>query len=178
MHVGRDAYVGLCRLPGGEVNVCGLFRRRVGEPAAGNSLELLRGAPGSELNRRLRDARFDAESFCAVAGLSFRPQNVGARDCRVGDALALIPPITGNGMSIAFESAVLAAAPLEAYARDGKTWEGALKEIAALFRKQFSVRLAWAARLQRVIFSSAAQPALGLLVRLPFVWRTCFTLTR
>ena len=90
----------------------------------------------------------------------------------------MIPPLTGNGMSIAFESAALAADALEAYARNRKTWESALREIAALFRGQFAARLAWAARLHGVIFSPAAQPVLGLLVRLPFVWRACFMLTR
>src|SRR5205807_8069769 len=30
MHVTPDGYVGVCRLPGNEANVCGLFRRLVG----------------------------------------------------------------------------------------------------------------------------------------------------
>ena len=37
MHVARNGYVGLCRLNGGEVNVCGLFRRHTNEGELGQT---------------------------------------------------------------------------------------------------------------------------------------------
>ena len=51
MHVGRNGYVGLCRLDGGEVNVCGLFRRKSQGDMPQNGFDLLRGNPGSVLER-------------------------------------------------------------------------------------------------------------------------------
>ena len=107
MHVSPRGYVGLCRVDGGAVNVCGLFRRRAGEDQTPqNWREWLRGQAGSPLNRRLAAAEFDESSFCAVAGISLRPQRAAARaECCVGDAITMIPPVTGNGMSMAFESA-------------------------------------------------------------------------
>jgi len=48
MHVSSGGYVGLCRQPGGVVNVCGLFRRKPGSgELAGNWQEQLRGPAGS-----------------------------------------------------------------------------------------------------------------------------------
>ena len=52
MHVSADNYVGVNRINGGEVNVCGLFRGRPGETRE-SGFELLRGKPGSPLRERL-----------------------------------------------------------------------------------------------------------------------------
>ena len=80
MHVSPQGYVGLCKIAGGEVNVCGLFRKRAGESGTvKNWRDLLRGQPGSPLRQRFAIAEFDENSFCAVAGLSLRPQRAAAR---------------------------------------------------------------------------------------------------
>src|SRR6185503_10919297 len=83
MHVARDSYVGLCRLASGEVNVCGLFRRRTDAASHGDSMNWLRGERDSILFQRLEHAQFDPESFCAVAGLSLRPQTIDSSECRI-----------------------------------------------------------------------------------------------
>ena len=110
MHVSPQGYVGLCKINRGEVNVCGLFRKRADEGGETNNWRgLLRGQPGSPLRQRLASAEFDENSFCAVAGISLRPQRAASRaGICVGDAITMIPPVTGNGMSMAFESAELA----------------------------------------------------------------------
>ena len=178
MHLARDSYVGLCRLAGGEVNVCGLFRRRTNEPARGESLSWLRGGHGAKLFQRLEHAEFDPESFCAVAGLSLRPQPINSSECRIGDALTMIPPITGNGMSMAFESALLAVEPLIAYAREGTQWTKAMEGIADALQRSFARRLRWAGLFHRVLFSRFSSPALSLLFRSERGWRTAFAATR
>ena len=89
----------------------------------------------------------------------------------------MIPPITGNGMSIAFESAELAAGPLTAYAREEQTWNDALDRIAASHRKRFSARLRSAWFLHRLIFSKVGQPMLGLAFRFTPLWRLSFAAT-
>jgi 2-polyprenyl-6-methoxyphenol hydroxylase-like FAD-dependent oxidoreductase len=106
MHFVPSGYVGLCRLAGGEVNICGLFRSKSVVPdLAQRWREWLGGPPASALHSRVAEARFDEDSFCSVAGLCLRPQRATQRnECCVGDALTMIPPVTGNGMSMAFES--------------------------------------------------------------------------
>jgi 2-polyprenyl-6-methoxyphenol hydroxylase-like FAD-dependent oxidoreductase len=181
MHVSSRGYVGLCRVNGGAVNVCGLFRRRSGEDQTPQNWRgWLRGQAGSPLNRRLATAEFDENSFCAVAGISLRPQRAAARaECCVGDAISMIPPVTGNGMSMAFESAEMAVEPLAAWSRDNISWDDARRQIARGCDKAFTRRLAWAKWLQRMMLAPSWQNVLVRFVaHSEWFWRTAFERTR
>lgn len=180
MHLGRNGYVGLCRLGDGEVNVCGLFHRQAGDDLPQNGFALLRGQPGTALNERLARAEFDENSFCSVAGLSLKPQRAADKaDCCIGDALTMIPPVTGDGMSLAFESAQLAAEPLIAFSRGETPWQPARQTIARLCDRAFSRRLAWAKWLQAAMFSRLWQKVLfAALARSDGFWRLAFERTR
>ena len=181
MHMSPNGYVGLCRLIGGEVNVCGLFRR--GEEADagdGRARERLRGRPGSPLHQRLSAAEFDEDSLCAVAGLSLRPHRAGERgEFCVGDAITMIPPVTGNGMSMAFESAELALEPLTRWSRGEISWPAAQQTLARRCDAAFARRLAWARWLQTLLLSARWQrPLLFLAGRSDWLWRFWFGRTR
>lgn len=169
MHLLPSGYVGLCALSGGEVNICGLFRR---DPATGerpgNWRELLRGPAGSRLHERLREAIFLDDSFCSVAGLSLRPRRAEFdSECSVGDSVTMIPPVTGNGMSMAFESAELATGPLLDYCQGHSDWASARRAVATACDRRFASRLAWARRLQWLILQPRWQ---GLLLRCATNW--------
>jgi 2-polyprenyl-6-methoxyphenol hydroxylase-like FAD-dependent oxidoreductase len=181
MHLGPAGYLGISRLNGGEVNVCGLFRRRAqGTEAPLDWRETLRGAPGSHRHQRLADAVFDEASFCSVAGLSLRPRRAEAADeCCIGDAITMIPPVTGNGMSMAFESAELAVAPLADYSAGKISWDAARQSIAWSCDRTFARRLAWARWLQKMMFLPAPQDLLvPLIPRPPWLWRLLVARTR
>lgn len=181
MHLAPNGYVGLCRLNDGVVNVCGLFRRgRVANDGAGTRWELLRGQRGSPLHQRLDAAEFDEQSLCAVAGLSLRSHRAGERDefC-VGDAITMIPPVTGNGMSMAFESAELAIEPLTRWSRDQVAWPEAKQMLARHCDATFARRLAWARWLQTLILPTRWQrPLVFLAGRSEWLWRLGFGRTR
>jgi menaquinone-9 beta-reductase len=181
MHVSPRGYVGLCKINGGEVNVCGLFRQpddENGEVKPGR--ELLLGPPGSPLRARLAAAEFDEKSYCAIAGLSLRPQRAGERhEICVGDAITMIPPVTGNGMSMAFESAEQAIEPLAAWSRGKISWLEARLKIARDCDAAFARRLAWAKWLQRLVLTPALQnPLVALAARSDWFWRMGFARTR
>ena len=181
MHFSPHGYVGLCKINDGEVNICGLFRKRVGENKEGkNGRLLLFGPPGSPLNERLKNALFDDNSFCAIAGISLRPQQAAGRaEICVGDAITMIPPVTGNGMSMAFESAELAIEPLCRWSRGGISWIAAREKIAQDCDIAFARRLAWAKWLQRLILTPALQnPLIALASRNEWLWRMAFEYTR
>lgn len=181
MHGLPNGYVGLCRLPGEEVNVCGLFRAQPGRPDSATPAQaLLRGAPGTVLHARLAAAVFEEASFCAVAGLSLRPQRAADhQDCRLGDALTMIPPVTGNGMSMAFEAAELALEPLTAYARGQSSWDEVRVVVAQKCDEAFRRRLAWAKWLQWMMFTPTLQGKLGALaVGSKPLWSLMFARTR
>jgi menaquinone-9 beta-reductase len=181
MHVSRRGYVGLCRVNGGMVNVCGLFRRRNGDSDRSlDRREWLRGPPNSLLHRRLAAAEFDESSFSALAGLSLQPQRaIGRADCRIGDAITMIPPITGNGMSMAFESAELAIKPLVAWSHGEIPWPETRSQIARCCDAAFERRLAWAKWLQRLLLTPPLQNAMVVLAaRSDWFWRMVFEKTR
>ena len=180
VHLTPNGYVGLCRLAAGIVNVCGLFRRHGDETALPERTDMLRGAAGSTLRERLAPAAFLTDSICAVGGLELRPQR--ARDtteCRIGDALTMIPPFTGNGMSMAFETAELAVEPLEHWSRGESSWSETRQSIASSCDKAFGRRLGWANRLHKLMFIGPLQPAIvHLLPRFKWSWGFLFSHTR
>jgi len=179
MHVSADNYVGVNRINGGEVNVCGLFRGRPGGTRE-SGFERLRGKPGLPLHEKLAHAQFDEHSFCSVAGLSLTPQRAAdQKDCCIGDAITMIPPVTGNGMSMAFESAEIAIGPLCRYSRNEITWREARDTIARACDAAFAERLTWAHRLQWLTFSPVTRSPLGkALLRSDTVWNFMFAKTR
>ena len=189
MHALGNGYVGLTRLEDGVVNVCGLFRRKAADAAhqkpllssASNPLiRELGSQPGTPLFHRLANAAFDEASLCSVAGLPLRPQSAAGRnECCIGDALTMIPPVTGNGMSMAFESAEIAAGPLEGWSRGTLSWNAARQAIARDCDRLFGRRLAWARLAQWMMFAPILQGRLGaFLLRSDLFWRQLFACTR
>ena len=181
MHVSPLGYVGLCKINDDEVNICGLFRKRAGETGEGKiGRESLLGPAGSQLRERLAAAEFDEKSFCAIAGLSLKPQRAaGHTEISIGDAITMIPPVTGNGMSMAFESAELAVPPLAAWSRGEISWSTARQHIARDCDAAFAGRLVWAKWLQRLILTPALQnPLITLAARSDRFWRLAFAHTR
>jgi 2-polyprenyl-6-methoxyphenol hydroxylase-like FAD-dependent oxidoreductase len=181
MHLSAHGYVGVCKINDAEVNVCGLFRKQANENGATKyGRGSLLGQPGSILHRRLANAEFDDASFCAIAGLSLAPQRAAAHtEIGVGDAITMIPPVTGNGMSMAFESAEVAIEPLVAWSRGEASWNDAGHQIARACDASFARRLRWAKWLQRIILTPALQiPLVRLTARSDRFWRMAFAGTR
>jgi 2-polyprenyl-6-methoxyphenol hydroxylase-like FAD-dependent oxidoreductase len=181
MHATARGYVGLCRLAGGEVNLCGLFRTdRQSRGPLPRGAEWLRGDPGSRLHDRMESASVDDETFCSVAGFSLKPGRGTAHgECRVGDALTMTPPVTGNGMSMAFESAAIALGPLADFSRGELSWSGARERVARGCDAAFRRRLAAARWLQWMMLSPLFRAGLGeWALRSDRLWRTLFALTR
>jgi hypothetical protein len=181
LHSLKNGYVGLCRLPAGETNICGLFRRRVSSGEHSQRWQaLFRGTPDTILYERLADAVFDETSFCAIAGLGLMPRRAtGSNECCIGDSLTMIPPVTGNGMSMAFEAAELAINPLTSYSRGMSTWPEAQRAIAQACDLRFAQRLTWAKQLQKLMFMPGMCDSIaGMALRSEWLWRVFFARTR
>lgn len=180
VHLTPNGYIGLCRLADGVVNVCGLFRRRDETDALPPRTEMLQGSSGSALHERLANAEFVTDSICAVGGLDLRPNHDPvAQECRIGDALTMIPPFTGNGMSMSFEAAELAVEPLEQWSRGKTSWVEARTSIASRCEAVFQQRLTWANRLHALMFIAPLQPMLAAwLPRSTWSWNFLFSHTR
>lgn len=172
LHLGGECYVGLARIEDGAVNVCGLFRRRaVGARGQALLSAYLRAAGLGELAARLAAATIDAGSFCAVAGLRFDRLAAASDRICLGDAGAMIPPFTGNGMAMAFQSAETALDPLVAFARGESTWPETCRATNVALGGRFRMRLASANMLHSFLLQPRRQrwlAALGRARLLPF----------
>jgi flavin-dependent dehydrogenase len=111
-------------------------------------LETLARLADRETAERLRGA-VDPKSVCAVTGISFGA-SASPNECCIGDALRMIQPFTGNGMSIAVESAFAAAEPLAQFSAGARSWKETLREVNRATGKLFRSRFAVAGVLQKV----------------------------
>lgn len=172
MHLGEDCYVGLTRVAPDTINVCGLFRRR---PLRGQGMALLsnylRAAGLDAIAARLAEADLAPGSFCAVAALGF-DRHVSPRDriC-LGDASAMTPPFTGNGMAMALQGAESALDPILAFARGETDWARAIRVTNTALRSRFRLRLVSASALHPFLLRPRRQRWFAALSRarlLPF----------
>jgi flavin-dependent dehydrogenase len=181
VHLLRQGYVGVCQLQDGTVNICGLFRSRAAVPDLAQTWrQWLSGTEDSVLHRRLADAEFLEDSFCSVAALPLsQPKTASATECCIGDAVTMIAPFTGNGMSMAIESAVLATEPLTAYSLGKLSWPQAHQETARRCDERFRGRLRWSRWLQNALFQEiVADTLIWLGSRSNGLWRALFQRTR
>lgn len=181
MHMSPMGYVGICRVEGGRYNLCGLFRKAGLKPNADRPLVLdyLKHCGLDALLDRIDADSFVAGSACSVAGMSYRPQPVQGDFTSLGDAGGLIPPFTGNGMSMAFEHAALAVGPLVRYARSESSWEQCRHDITEQSRMRFAGRLRVARGLHSLLTSETLFKAVAGAARSPlFPFQTFFRLTR
>ena len=142
LFLGEGGYLGMSAVEGGWWNACGLFRKRPGVRASKEAL-LGRYAEASGIETLAGD-RFPAVragSGVGVSALSFAlpaPSRDGL--LRLGDAWGLIPPFTGNGMSIAFESAEIAVLPLLRWAAGEEEWARVVTAIEEAHQRRFRRR--------------------------------------
>lgn len=167
LHLGDEAYVGLSRVDAQRVNVCGLFRRRSAQGQGADLLSAyLRAVALPRLADRLSVCAVDPGSFSAVAALGFdRRVPVAPGHLCLGDACAMIPPFTGNGMAMAFQSAALALPTLLAYAHGTMNWSTATRTVQTDLHTHFRLRLASASIVHPFLLQPPRQRWLAALNR-------------
>jgi flavin-dependent dehydrogenase len=174
MHLAANGYIGLASIGDGKVNVCGLFRL---EPKLGGkgirTLERYLHAGRLEgIASRIFSADVDEGSFLGVAGFCLgRPPTDSDSILTLGDAWGMIPPFTGNGMSMAFESAAIALEPLRNWQCGRETWEQALSRIQQTLAQRFARRMFWARMMHPFLTTATGQAFFTMVSRaglLPF----------
>lgn len=143
MHLGDHGYVGMSQVEDGWVNVCGLFRLRADAKARHEDLlfDYLKRCGLSFLAKRLERGAIRDGSFSAVAGFQLGRQAIPMDRVAVGDAESIIPPFTGNGMSMALQSAEAAVEPLMDYAAGRTSWSDCATELRQRQHRLFRRRL-------------------------------------
>jgi menaquinone-9 beta-reductase len=177
MHLASNGYVGLAKVEQDKVNVCGLFR--LDSSLSGKGIQMLgrylRAGRLDLLAERLFAARVDAESFLGVAGFRLGRQEHRDEMVALGDSWGMIPPFTGNGMSMAFESAEIAADPLYAWEAGQASWAEALTRIREGLKRRFARRMLWGRALHPFLTTGAGQALFTLVSRLGFLpFKSCY----
>ena len=174
MHLANNGYLGLARIADEKVNVCGLFRLEPKLAGKGSqTLERYLHAGGlASIAERIFSADVDEGSFLGVAGFRLgRPATDSDAILTLGDAWGMIPPFTGNGMSMAFESAAIALEPLRNWQRGRETWEQALSRIQNRLSGRFTRRMFWARMMHPFLTTATGQAFFTMMSRsglLPF----------
>jgi flavin-dependent dehydrogenase len=169
LHLGDHAYIGLCAVEDNRVNVSGLFRQRADLQNLTRDTALvtyLRATGLSALADRLASAVIDPDSYSAIAGLGFSKPSTRTDRLVIGDTYAMIPPFTGHGMAMAFQSAEVALDPVLAWSRGEATWPDTLRTVHQRLRTLFRLRLASASALHPFLFKPARQRLLATASRL------------
>ena len=146
MHLGKGGYLGMSSIENGRVNVCGLFRRRADLKVSRDTAleEYVRAVGLEELGERLEKGGKDSDSSVGVSAFTFGYQlEKDTPWLRLGDRGAIIPPFTGNGMSMAFESAHLALDPLVQFSSGEIGWDEMQAAFEQSIRRQFRRRLGY-----------------------------------
>ena len=173
MHLGEGGYVGLTPISqdGSRINVCGLFRGALG--GKDPMMSVLEKCGLSELVLRLGEGKMDRKSLTGISGFQLGQQRVESDLCVLGDAERMIPPFTGNGMSMAFEAAECALEPLLKYAKDELDWEMARSAIVKTLDERFRKRVGLAMGLHGFLTNPIGRKSLATAARcgvLPFQW--------
>lgn len=167
IHAGPGAYVGMSSVEDGSANVCGLFRLRptlkAGPDRTRYFLEYLDACQLGELGNRIRHAQPEVNSFCSVAGLRFgeQPWYPPHGGLSLGDAYGMIPPFTGDGMAMAFQSAALATRSVQRWISGELPWDEMCTKCRSRHRRHFRARLACAQMLHPFLYQSFLQRLLG-----------------
>jgi flavin-dependent dehydrogenase len=167
MHSGSNGYAGLAGVEDGWTNVCGLFLLDRDVSAKGADLlpAYLDAGGNTRLAAAIRAAHWREGSFSSVAGFELGAQPAAPGLLCLGDAQSMIPPFTGNGMSMAFQAAERALDPLCAWSAGRMSWRETRAVIQHRLRKGFRRRLLTAALLHRALLHSGMRSALGSLAQ-------------
>ncbi len=172
----RGGYMGFTRMQDGSLSYCALLDRRRTDATwrYSNWAQLCAGifTTNAELQTWAPSARVLLENHVGAALFDFETRAV-VREGRwyAGDAVQLVPPFVGDGMSMAIEGGELAARALLA------DWTPAQYQTA--WSQQFSPRVRTARMLHPLLWLKFAhEPAVSVLRRLPGVVQWLYTQTR
>jgi flavin-dependent dehydrogenase len=154
LHSFRRGYLGVNSVDGGFVNICGLVHasRLAGHKGRWDAFvdTIRREEPTLEA---LYAAHAPAqEHFLSSEPVIFRGRSaVEGGIFMAGDASGVIDPLTGNGMAMAIQSALLAAPFVLRLARNADEREAIEREYRARHRAMFAPRIRWSRGVARLL---------------------------
>lgn len=170
-------YLGICPIEGGLVNAAALLNREAYRNADKTVLGMIAAAARAnpKLDKKLTNAVPVPGTQAAVAPVDLKRKPL-AWDMipQIGDAAMMIPPLCGDGMSMALRSARLCTPLADSYLRGELSLAGWQHEYSRSIYREFKRPLRWGRFLQWLfgvpvmpwLLPGAAQLAPGLAARL------------
>ena len=146
IHLGQGGYIGLAQVEDKRVNVCGLFPTSALKSAGQAATPMIHAARAiglTHLAKRLAEASPIEGSLVGCTRFALGWQDTDDA-LRLGDAMAIIPPFTGNGMTMALSAAQRASQPLADYSAGAVPWPDTVHRIQQDLRREFAQRMRWA----------------------------------
>lgn len=149
----RGGYLGVSAIEQGQTNICGLVRqkRMAGMRGGWKSLVASLAEESAPLRALFAAHEADQDDFLTSEPVVFRAKEpVEGGIVMIGDAAGIIDPLTGNGMAMAVQSALLAACSIREilHRRDRPLIE---QQYAGDYRELFQSRLLWSRSAARIL---------------------------
>lgn len=174
LHALRRGYCGLAEVTGDVCNLCCWVEMQAFRHAGGTPDRFLAAALGH--NTRLRARLCLAEPLGSPwVTTSYADRHTvtptAAGIWNLGDAAAMVAPLTGDGMGMALRTAELAATITHMSFQHELTWEQASNEYGRQWRREFLPRLRWGRHLEGILL----RPSTAYLARLALHWMPWLT---
>jgi flavin-dependent dehydrogenase len=154
----RRGYLGVNSVDGGVVNICGLVHasRLAGHKGRWDSFVDTIRAEEPELEAMYARHAPAQEQFLSSEPVIFRARSaVEAGIFMVGDASGVIDPLTGNGMAMAMQSALLAAPLILRLLQSANDRTRIEDEYRQRHRAMFAPRICWSRAVARLLSNPA-----------------------
>jgi flavin-dependent dehydrogenase len=145
-------YLGVNAVERGEVNVCGLVHASALDGLRGGWETFVDALPaqGEHLRRLFATHEPAQQHFLSSEPVIFAARSPSVNGIlMVGDAAGIIDPLAGNGMAMAIQSALVAAAIITK--NDPKDIDGIAAQYDSAYRGLFLDRIRWSRRIARLL---------------------------
>jgi flavin-dependent dehydrogenase len=182
LHTLRQGYCGLAEVDDGMTTVCCWVKAKAFRQAGGTPDRLLAQAlqENPYLYSRLRRAkRADVPWITVAYAPRSAPAPIEDGLWKVGDSVAMIAPLTGDGMGMGMQAAEQAATLLLAAFRRDLSWAEASVEYERSWHQNFMSRVRWGRRLETILrHARLASVACLALKAMPALMNTVYRRTR
>jgi flavin-dependent dehydrogenase len=154
LHTIRHGYCGLAEVNGDVSNLCCWVELRAFRHAGGTPDRFLASALCQNMRLRTRLHMAEPLSLPWVT-TSYADRHAATPTAagiwNLGDAAAMVAPLTGDGMGMALRTAELAATMTSMCFQRGLTWEQASRAYGRQWRREFCPRLRWGRHLEGIL---------------------------
>lgn len=149
----RGGYLGVSAIEKGQTNICGLVhqKRMAGMRGGWKSFVPAMAEESAPLRALFASHEADQDDFLTSEPVVFRAREpVEGGIVMIGDAAGIIDPLTGNGMAMAIQSALLAAVSIREIF-SGRDRTAVERQYARDYNDLFQSRLLWSRGAARIL---------------------------